>query len=259
MTSRRRSRTAGADVPASVQGIVSRCLAKEPDARYPSAREVERALNEARDGLAHKPAPAWRRPAVLIPAALLLLVAATFGTWQTVQARRLRWVQQEAVPEIERLQGSDSTLGALLLAKAGRTVRARRDPPYSLALVSDQSRNGSGRGKCRSSKLPRFHGSLGTARRDALSQSVLAIRFLSCPHFQGGVCTGRDHDGVGEPSGRDTGTRGFCTGAHGAGHGAWRQLWRRGRADRTSAGLLDRQVRSDERGVQEVRRGRWLS
>ena len=121
---------------------MSRCLAKEAEARYPSAREVERALNEAREGLAHKPAPAWRRPAVLIPAALLLLVAATFGTWQTIQARRLRWVQQEAVPEIERLQGSDTTLGALQLAKeaepyAPDVIRRIRSRWYPINLETD--------------------------------------------------------------------------------------------------------------------------
>ncbi len=135
-------RTTGTNVPAGVQEIVDRCLAKDPERRYPSAREVERALNEARVRLTHKPVPTWRRPAVLIPAALLLLTGAVFGTWQTVQARRLRWVQQEALPEIERLQGSETSLEAFRLAKqaepyAPDVIRRLRSRWYPINVESD--------------------------------------------------------------------------------------------------------------------------
>jgi formylglycine-generating enzyme required for sulfatase activity/dienelactone hydrolase len=125
-----------------VQEIVDRCLANAPEGRFPSAREVERALNEARVRLTHKPVPTWRRPAVLIPAVLLVLTGAAFGTWQTVQARRLRWVQQEALPEIERLQGSDTSLDAFRLAKqaepyAPDVIRRLRSRWYPINVESD--------------------------------------------------------------------------------------------------------------------------
>ncbi len=82
-------------VPAEVQAIVDRCLAKDPDARYPDARALKAELDAAHGKLTRPSDQAWRRPAVLIPVALVLIAGAAFGAWQTIQARRLRWVQQE--------------------------------------------------------------------------------------------------------------------------------------------------------------------
>jgi formylglycine-generating enzyme required for sulfatase activity len=54
---------------------------------------------------------------VLIPVVALLVAMAGYGIWQTVKARRVRWVQQDAIPEIERLQDSDQRLAAVRLAR----------------------------------------------------------------------------------------------------------------------------------------------
>ncbi len=105
------------NVPAEVQAIVDRCLAKDPDARYADARALKADLDAAREKLTRPADSAWRRPAVLIPVALLLIAVAAMVTWQTVQARRLRWVEQVAMPEIERLQLTDTTLDALRLTR----------------------------------------------------------------------------------------------------------------------------------------------
>ena len=104
-------------MPAEVQAIVDRCLAKDPDSRYADARALKADLDAAHEKLTHPADQAWRRPVVLIPIALVLIAGVAFGAWQTIQARRLRWVQQVAIPEIERLQMTDNTLDALRLAR----------------------------------------------------------------------------------------------------------------------------------------------
>jgi predicted Ser/Thr protein kinase len=105
------------DVPADVQAMVDRCIAKDPDTRYAEARALKADLDAAHEKLTRPADQAWRRPAVLIPVALVVIAGVAFGGWQTVQARRLRWVQQVAIPEIERLQMTDNTLDALRLAR----------------------------------------------------------------------------------------------------------------------------------------------
>ena len=96
---------------------MDRCLAKGPDARYADARALKADLESAHAKLSR---PAGRHVATAggaIPVALVLIAGVAFGAWQTIQARRLRWVQQVAIPEIERLQMTDNTLDALRLAR----------------------------------------------------------------------------------------------------------------------------------------------
>jgi formylglycine-generating enzyme required for sulfatase activity/pimeloyl-ACP methyl ester carboxylesterase len=108
-------RTVRPDVPHDVEAIVDRALAKDPDARYAHAADLHADLVAAHTRLTRPPDAMWRRPAVLIPLALLLLAAAGAGAWQTVQSRRARWARQEAIPEIERLLGTGHKLAALRL------------------------------------------------------------------------------------------------------------------------------------------------
>lgn len=104
-------------LPAPVRAIVERALAKDRDARYQTAAAMAADLRAAHIAMTRPSDAGWRRPAVLIPVALVLLAAAAFGVWQTVQARRTRWARYEAIPEIERLQLTGRTMRAVYLAR----------------------------------------------------------------------------------------------------------------------------------------------
>ena len=110
-------RTLRADVPTEAEGIVSRALAKDPSARYPSAAALRSDLAATHARLTRPPEAAWRRPAVLVPVAVLLLAAASFGVWQTLQARRVSQARTEGMREIERLQNSPRSLLAVVKAR----------------------------------------------------------------------------------------------------------------------------------------------
>jgi formylglycine-generating enzyme required for sulfatase activity/dienelactone hydrolase len=132
-------RTLRSDVPASVQAIVDRCLAKDPAARYANAAALRADLAAAHAALTRPAESIWRRPIVLIPAAVLLIAAAGFGVWQTIQTRRARWVRQEVIPEIARLQTAEQFSQAVRRAReadryAPEEVARLRQGWYPLAL-----------------------------------------------------------------------------------------------------------------------------
>ena len=110
-------RTLRAEVPSEAEGIVSRALAKDPNARYQSAADLRSDLAAAHARLTRPPDAIWRRPAVLVPAAVVLLSLAGFGIWQTVHARRVREARTEGLREIERLQNSSQSLRAVVKAR----------------------------------------------------------------------------------------------------------------------------------------------
>jgi predicted Ser/Thr protein kinase/pimeloyl-ACP methyl ester carboxylesterase len=94
-----------------LQNIILKCLEKEPERRYQSAKELRIDLERLGAGIAVPAAPrprSWsiaailRRPAVAAVAVLLaaLVIAAT---WLWVQRSRARWAREEALPEITRL------------------------------------------------------------------------------------------------------------------------------------------------------------
>ena len=246
------------DVPADVQAIVDRCLAKDPDARYADARALKADLDAAHDKLTRPADQAWRRPAVLIPVALVVIAGVAFGAWQTIQARRLRWVQQEAIPEIERLQMTDVTLDALRLARQAERYAPDDITRVRHVLVPAEPRNRAGRRERRDRNYLDLNGTwerLGTRHSAA---SIVPVWLLPRAGDEGRLCACRDHDGGSQSSPRHTDAGGIGAGAHGARHRAGKHLRRRRREARAARRLLDRQVRSHQRRVQAVRRCRRL-
>ena len=110
-------RTVRSDAPPAIEAILQRALAKDPAARYPDAAALRTDLAAAHATMTRPDDAPWRRPVVLVPVAVLLIAAASFGVWQTLQSRRARWAREVAIPEIERLQVSDRSLAALPLAR----------------------------------------------------------------------------------------------------------------------------------------------
>ena len=109
-------------------GIVYR-----PSARYAHAAALHADLVAAHARLTRPTDPAWRRPAVLIPIALLVLAVGALGIWQTVQARRARWAREQAIPEVERLLASGQKLAAVRLA-----ADAERYAPAYISRLRDE-------------------------------------------------------------------------------------------------------------------------
>ena len=131
-----------ADVPASIEPILQRALAKDPGARYSGAAAFRVDLAAAQAALTRPVDAIWRRPAVQIPIGLLLVAAATLGAWQTVQTRRARLVRQQAIPEIERLESNEQFIEAVRRARdaeryAPDEIARVRQGWYSPAFTTD--------------------------------------------------------------------------------------------------------------------------
>jgi formylglycine-generating enzyme required for sulfatase activity/dienelactone hydrolase len=100
------------DLPIELTRVVRRALAKDPKARYSSADEMEKDLEVLRASQAPR---RWPRFTIAAAAALLLFLG--LGVWFVAQERRLQWVRDEAIPQIERLIAEDNYLAAFDLAK----------------------------------------------------------------------------------------------------------------------------------------------
>ncbi len=119
----------GAKLPRSVATVLTKCLAKDPSARYADAsplltdldgicREIEGPPRiEARSIVA-----SLRRPAIAVPL-LLVVAAAAFGIyrWNERQARE-SWARRSAIPEAQRLMGENRWFEAWELAVQARAV-----------------------------------------------------------------------------------------------------------------------------------------
>ncbi|HEV2446280.1 MAG TPA: serine/threonine-protein kinase, partial [Candidatus Sulfopaludibacter sp.] len=105
----------GMEVPAGLDALVADLVEKDPAQRRQSAAEVAAELSALADRLAApavSPARSLLRPAVLVPAAAALLVAILGGGWLYQRSERRRWAREEAIPEINRLNGETKPLAA---------------------------------------------------------------------------------------------------------------------------------------------------
>src|SRR5215210_6600415 len=108
------------DIPAPVESIVSRALAKDVADRYQAASEISRDASAVLAGVRAGATPgAARSPraklgyALLAAAAIVLLTG--LGGWLYRHDERRRWAREEAIPEIAKLNAADQALAAFLL------------------------------------------------------------------------------------------------------------------------------------------------
>jgi serine/threonine protein kinase/formylglycine-generating enzyme required for sulfatase activity/dienelactone hydrolase len=123
-----RPRSLRKEIPEGVDRIVMRCLEKEPADRYGSAAELQRALTAVA-----VPSTSFsiQRVSLAVAAVAILVGAAGLGARSYVQASRVRWVEEKAVPQISRLINENRRLAALTLFQ-----EAQRYAPGSRKLFT---------------------------------------------------------------------------------------------------------------------------
>ena len=127
------------DVPPEVRRIVTRCLKKDPAARYASGAELAHELKNCRDllfpesGVQLSPARIAReaqRPRVLLPLLLVVVLLGCGVAWLVKRSRDARWAREVAVPEISQLADQGKFDDAYSFA-----VRAEKSIPGDPALA----------------------------------------------------------------------------------------------------------------------------
>jgi dienelactone hydrolase len=127
-----------AEIPASLDGLITRLLEKDPNKRYQSSAEVAQELGALADRLA---APARRsilHPAYSIPAAAVLLLLIAGGAWGYRRMENRRWAREDAIPEITRLVAELKPLEALLVLR--RAEQYLPDDPKLTQVEQDGTR-----------------------------------------------------------------------------------------------------------------------
>jgi dienelactone hydrolase len=114
------------EVPPAVSQVVRRCLAKSPGDRFAAVGDLVSALDAAIRARNVPPRPSLvavlRRPAVMVPAIVVILALAAGGwRWQAATSRA-RWARTVAAPEAQRLLNHGDCVEAFLLVRQALDV-----------------------------------------------------------------------------------------------------------------------------------------
>ena len=116
------------DIPAQLSAVVARCLARNPEDRYPTSGALRDDLQRVRE--TRQSGPPGRRVSrtwTVIAAGVLVAAAATgFGVWRSREAKRT-WARETAAPEVVRLSGIGEIVAAYRLGRQAMAI-APDDP-----------------------------------------------------------------------------------------------------------------------------------
>src|SRR6266446_5196611 len=127
------------NIPSEVRRIVTRCLKKDPAARYASGGELARDLKVCREALfpdsgtglsAARIALEVKRPRFLVPVALLAILILSGLSFLIKRSREATWARTIALPEISQLYDQGKFGQAFALA-----TRAEKAIPGDVALA----------------------------------------------------------------------------------------------------------------------------
>ena len=130
-------RTVRPDVPVNLERIVSRCLEKRPEDRFPSAGELEKELSKQKGAPSASDARSrslLARPRLLVPVLCLTLLVGGIAAWRITRASRQRHARDVTLPEISRLVDQEKFGAAIRLAR-----QAERDVPEDVARLRRES------------------------------------------------------------------------------------------------------------------------
>ena len=127
-----------AGIPADLAAVVTRCLARDPAARYASGKQLVEALAACQPRAS---APSSGRRLWLIAATVVALALAFFLVRGTTRSAGERAARRDTLPQIERLVASDRIWAAYALAQGAQPLLAG-DPVFDklmrdISLVTD--------------------------------------------------------------------------------------------------------------------------
>ena len=129
------------DIPQPLSHIVRRCLAKSPDGRFATVDQLVSSLDSVVQARHPPPPPTlravFRRPAVMVTAALVILALAAGGWRWYLVTSRARWARTIAAPEVQRLANHGALVEAFLLARQALDIEP--DDPHLQQLFQDVS------------------------------------------------------------------------------------------------------------------------
>ncbi len=132
-------------VPKGLASIISKALEKDREKRYQSARELAEDLKRLQQISSGQVVTApvtqvIRRPIVVVPAALIILLLVGGVTWLVRHNAKVRWARERAIPEISRLVENGQYVPAFNLAQQAKQYipsdpfLAKLDRDYSVVV-----------------------------------------------------------------------------------------------------------------------------